>query len=57
MAVKIDKNYFDEMFDMLNNIAFYIDEAKKLYDPFPNELVTYSERIKDLLMQIEREDD
>ena len=48
--------YFDEMFDTLGNVAFYIDEANKLYDPFPQELVTYRERINDLLKKIENED-
>lgn len=48
--------YFNEMFDMLGNVAFYIEEASKLYDPFPQELTTYRERITDLLKKIENED-
>ena len=48
--------YFNEMFDMLGNVAFYIEEANKLYDPFPQELMMYRERITDLLKKIENED-
>ena len=47
--------YFNEMFDMLGNVAFYIEEANKLYDPFPQELMMYRERITDLLKKIENE--
>ena len=41
---------------MLDNIAFYINESGKLYAQFPQELLTYAERIRELQKRIEGEE-
>ena len=46
-----------ELYELAQNTADYILEANKLYAQFPQELVTYAERIKELLERIYGEEE
>ena len=50
-------DYASKMYELMKATAEYIFECEKVYRPFPSELVTYAERIQELLARIDWEED